>query len=182
MHLIIASDCDNDPVFLKRFHRPLCVGTSRRWSPFRPSKTGNCKNFTDSSARSKTRGRVCPPPCRARLRSPRRLSLSRHVGTGRLKSSSGPGLTLTWTTTESPTRVKLLTTSFVLPFLPLCSLLILSSPSLQVFSSPAVSLEVSRAGCPSTVTQTTTLQWLLKEVNFYSDAISKPSAHLSWQV
>lgn len=110
--------------------------TSRRWYPFRPSRTESCRSCTDSSVPSKTKGRVCLPPCPEPLPFPRRRLSSPLAGRGRPRSSSGPGLTLTWITTE------------------------LRTPE---FSSPVVS-QVANRDCPSTATRSTTPHCLLKEI------------------
>lgn len=94
----------------------VSVGTLKRWYRFKPSRTESCKNCTDSSVPSKTKGRVCPPPCPEPLLFLQHLS-SLLVGTGLPKSSSGPGLTLTWIITESHIPVSLSSTRFLfIPF------------------------------------------------------------------
>lgn len=90
----------------------ISVGTSKRWYHFRPSKTESCKNCTDSFVPSKTKGRVCLPPCPEPLLFPQHFLSSLLVGTGQPKSSSDFGLTLTWTTMELHTLVSLLSSLF----------------------------------------------------------------------
>lgn len=103
----------------------ISIGTSKRWYPFRPSKTESYRNCTDSFVPSKTKGRVCLPPCPEPHLFPQHLLSSLLVGTGQPKSSSGPGLTLTWIITELRTPVRLSSTlslslSFFCCFLSLC--------------------------------------------------------------
>ena len=90
----------------------ISVGTSKRLYRFRPSKTESCKNCTDSFVPSKTKGRVCLPPCPEPLLFPQHLLSSLLEGTGQPKSSSDLGLTLTWTTMELHTLVSLLSSLF----------------------------------------------------------------------
>lgn len=88
------------------FSSPLLpIGTSKKWFPFRPSRTESCRTYTNSFARSKTKGRVCQPRCHEHPYPQRPLS-SLLGGTGQPKASSGPGLTPTWITTVSHTLVR----------------------------------------------------------------------------
>ncbi len=123
------------------FRIPSFLGTSKRWYPFRPSRTESCRNCTDSFVPSKTKGRVCLPPCPEPLLFPRHLLSCLLVGLGQPKSSSGPGLTLTWITTELHTLVSFfiyafsLTSSFFM-LLALCiTVYCISCPGIQQSSS-----------------------------------------------
>lgn len=77
--------------------------TSKRWCAFSPSRTESCRSCTNSFVPSKTKGRVCLPPCPTPLLFPRDPLSSLLVGPGQPKTSSDRGLTLTWITTESHT-------------------------------------------------------------------------------
>lgn len=102
--------------FCSLFCISFSTGTSKRWFPFRPSRTESCRSCTDSSVPSKTKGRVYLPPCPEPLLSPWDLLSSLLVGPGQPKSSSGPGLTLTWITTAYHTLVHTFIHSFSLTF------------------------------------------------------------------
>lgn len=91
--------------------------TSKRWYPFRPSRTESCRNYTDSFDPSKTKGRVCLPPCPEPLLFLRHLLSSLLVGPGQRKSSSGHGLILTWITMELRTLVRLFINTLSLNYL-----------------------------------------------------------------
>lgn len=88
------------------FFSPLfSLDTSKKWFPFRPNRTESCRTYTNSFARSKTKGRVCLPHCHEHL-FPQRPQSSPLGGTGQPKASSAPGLTPTWITMESHTLVR----------------------------------------------------------------------------
>lgn len=99
------------------------IGTSRKWFPFRPSKTESCRTYTDSFVPLKTKGRVCLPRCHEHLFPQRPLS-SLLVGTGQPKASFGPGLIHTWITMVSHILVWPGSTPTLSPLtrtLPLCN-------------------------------------------------------------
>lgn len=82
------------------------IGTSKRWYRFRPSRTESYRSCTDSFVPSKTKGRVCLFHYLEPLLFPQHPLSSLRAGPGQPKLSSGPGLTLTWITTELHTLVR----------------------------------------------------------------------------